>query len=62
MEGLVGSISGDVIIRERIEGPAADAEALGIALAELLLGLGAKKILDEVYQRGIPSLDENVAT
>jgi hydroxymethylbilane synthase len=55
MDGLVGSPSGQKIIRGRIEGNAEDAESLGIALAEDLLSRGAKEILDEVYGQSIPS-------
>ncbi|MBI4684253.1 MAG: hydroxymethylbilane synthase [Nitrospirae bacterium] len=54
MDGLVGSVSGDRIIRGNIEGNYHDAEALGIRLAEDLLSRGAKEILDEVYGRNIP--------
>jgi len=31
MEGLVGSVVGDIIIKEKIEGTPSDAEALGLA-------------------------------
>lgn len=51
IEGLVGSVSGDRIIRESIEGPSEEAESLGTALAEDLLLKGAGKILAEVYGR-----------
>jgi len=51
IEGLVGSVSGDRIIRESIEGPPEEAESLGTALAETLLSKGAGKILSEVYGR-----------
>ncbi|MCL4536199.1 MAG: hydroxymethylbilane synthase [Nitrospirae bacterium] len=51
MDGLVGSVSGDRIIKGRIEGTPNDAENLGIRLAEELLSRGAKEILDEVYGR-----------
>ncbi|OGW56504.1 MAG: hydroxymethylbilane synthase, partial [Nitrospirae bacterium RBG_16_43_8] len=51
IEGLVGSVSGDRIIRESIEGPPEEAESLGTALAEELLLKGAGKILAEVYGR-----------
>jgi hydroxymethylbilane synthase len=62
MEGLVGSLSGDVILRERIEGPAEEAEALGIRLAEKILARGGKKILDEVYGKCAPSIDGEAAS
>lgn len=51
MDGLVGSISGDRIIRVGIEGNPEDAEYLGIKLAEDILSSGGKEILDEVYGR-----------
>ncbi len=49
LDGLVGSIEGDRIIREQITGNASDAEALGVELAEIILSRGGKEILDEVY-------------
>lgn len=49
IDGLVASVSGDRIIRDRIEGNPDDADSLGIQLAEELLSRGAKEILDEVY-------------
>ena len=53
MDGLVGSISGDRIIKGHIEGSTDEAESLGIQLAEDVLSRGAKEILDEVYARGV---------
>ncbi|GKT11380.1 MAG: hydroxymethylbilane synthase [Thiomicrorhabdus sp.] len=49
MRGLVGSLDGTEILTASIEGPKADAKAIGVALAEKLLDQGAKAILDEVY-------------
>jgi hydroxymethylbilane synthase len=49
IDGLVGNLAGDIIIRDSIKGLPADAESLGIELAGKLLARGAKKILDEVY-------------
>lgn len=57
MDGLVGSITGEKIIRGHIEGRLEDAEALGIALAEDVLSRGAKEILDEVYGRCTPDIN-----
>ncbi len=54
MDGLVGSIDGKRLIRHHVEGPVENAESLGIELAEILLGKGAKEILDEVYRRSGP--------
>lgn len=51
MDGLVGSITGDRIIRAHIEGDPVNSEALGIKLAEEILSRGGKEILDEVYGR-----------
>jgi len=51
MDGLVGSVSGDRIIRGHFEGDPMDAETIGNRLAEELLSNGARRILDEVYCR-----------
>ena len=62
----MGSVAGDIIIKEKIEGTPSDAEALGLALAERLLSRGAKKILDEVYARdygnGAPKIKGDIAS
>lgn len=47
LESLVASADGKKILRESIDGAAADAEALGIDLAERLLERGAAKLLAE---------------
>jgi hydroxymethylbilane synthase len=49
MDGLVGSISGDRIIKEHSEGKPEDFESIGTELAATLLAMGADKILKEVY-------------
>jgi len=51
IEGLVGSESGETIIRNSMEGASEEAESIGILLAEDLLSKGAGKILSEVYKR-----------
>ena len=51
MDGLVGTIDGKRLVRHHLEGPIEKAELLGIELAEVLLGKGAREILDEIYQR-----------
>jgi len=51
LHGLVGDPDGSRVIRADIRGPAKDAVALGRRLAEKLLKLGAKTILDMVYGR-----------
>jgi hydroxymethylbilane synthase len=62
MDGLVGSITGDRIIKSHAEGPPDDAEILGISLAEAVLSQGAKEILDEVYGRCAPSVDGEISS
>jgi len=62
MNGLVGSVSGDRIIKSHIEGKAKDAESLGLKLAEDLLSKGAKKILDEVYGKDIRPINGEIAS
>ncbi len=53
IDGLVGSVSGDRIIRAHQEGKSDDPESLGTALADELLSKGAKEILSEVYGKNI---------
>jgi hydroxymethylbilane synthase len=53
MDGLVGSVTGDRIIREHGEGNPEDGESTGKMLAEMLLSKGADKILSEVYGSSI---------
>ena len=62
MDGLVGSVSGDRIIKSHIEGSPKDAESLGLKLAEDLLSKGAKEILDEVYGKNIRPVNGGIAS
>ncbi len=57
IDGLVGTIDGKRILRERLEGRVEEAESLGTKLADILLSKGAKEILDEVYQRTGPVVE-----
>ena len=50
IRGLVGSTDGKRMVRGEVRGNKADAENLGIQLAEQLLTDGAQALLDEVYQ------------
>ena len=50
VRGLVGSLNGDLILQDKVQGSIKDAEALGVTLAEKLLAAGADKILREVYE------------
>ncbi len=49
IEGLVGSLDGKTLIKDKLVGKPDKAESLGTTLAENLLAKGAKEILDEVY-------------
>jgi hydroxymethylbilane synthase len=51
IQGLVGSIDGKTLIKDKIDGKPEEAESLGTTLAEKLLAKGAKEILDEVYKQ-----------
>jgi len=50
LRGLVGEPDGSCIMRAEVNGPAAQAEQLGIALAEDLLGQGADQVLSHLYR------------
>jgi hydroxymethylbilane synthase len=52
VDGLVGSESGDIILKDSVSGSVNDAESLGIELAQRLLDKGAYDILKEVYGAG----------
>jgi hydroxymethylbilane synthase len=62
LDGLVGSISGDKIIKGHSEGEAGHAENLGVTLAEVILSKGAKEILDEVYKSGAPLVNGEISS
>jgi len=49
LAGLVASVDGTEMHKEKIEGKVEDAEKIGIELAEKLLSRGADKVLQEVY-------------
>ncbi len=57
MDGLVGSVTGDRIVKEHLEGNIEDAETIGITLGEKLLSMGADKILAEVYGSEVRPVD-----
>ena len=50
MRGIVADLDGVTFIEQSIEGPAADAEKLGLQLAEKVLDAGAREILEEIYK------------
>ena len=49
LTGLIASIDGKEILKEEVSGPADKAAELGTGLAEKLLDMGGRRILDEVY-------------
>jgi hydroxymethylbilane synthase len=49
LEGLVASVDGKEIIRDRVRGTTADPESMGILLAEKLLARGGDRILQAIY-------------
>lgn len=49
LEGLVASVDGKTVIRDRVQGKSQEAHALGVQLAERLLARGGDKILREIY-------------
>lgn len=49
LRGLVGQPDGTLLLRAEQRAPRAEAEALGVRVAEDLLALGAQKVLDDVY-------------
>ena len=51
LNGLIASVDGARIVRDRVQGPAADADVLGVRLAERLLEQGGDIILKEIYGR-----------
>ncbi len=54
MSGLVADLDGRTMVRHTLDGPAAEAQAIGLALAEHLLAQGAGPILDRL-QMELPS-------
>lgn len=55
LEGMVGSLDGAVIFRDRRTGPADDPESLGTVLAELLIEKGAAGLLSDVRSAAMSS-------
>lgn len=53
LKGMVASLNGETMIRESLNGNADQAEQLGVELAERILSLGGREILEEVYKKKI---------
>jgi hydroxymethylbilane synthase len=65
IDGIVGSVDGTRILRARAEGDPADPAAVGTALVDALLALGAAEILAEVRDASVTpgrSVDANLET
>nr|MDA8085770.1 hydroxymethylbilane synthase [Nitrospiraceae bacterium] len=63
IDGLVGDPSGSEVVRDGMETKdPAEAEGLGVRLAEMLIRRGAGRILARVYGREIPSVEGDVST
>ena len=50
LQALVGSLQGDTIIRDRIQGPVDNPEEAGLLLAKKLIDQGADKILKAIFE------------
>ncbi len=55
LRGLVGAPDSSVMVRGERRGPRAEAEAIGISLADELLANGARDILRDIYQGQPPA-------
>ncbi|HEX2639758.1 MAG TPA: hydroxymethylbilane synthase [Pyrinomonadaceae bacterium] len=55
LSGFVGSLDGKVVFRESDEGSAEKAEQVGVRLAEKLITLGARELLDETRAKAVAS-------
>jgi hydroxymethylbilane synthase len=53
LKGMVASLNGETMIRESLSGNADQAEQLGVELAERILSLGGREILEEIYKKKI---------
>jgi hydroxymethylbilane synthase len=49
LTGLIADLEGKIIFKDHREGPIYDPDGLGTALADQLLGLGGREVLDQVY-------------
>jgi hydroxymethylbilane synthase len=56
LDGAVASLDGSRLVRESIQGDTAEAEALGVELAEALLGAGAGEILAAIRDAAPPDV------
>ncbi len=47
LHAIVASVDGSLVVRQELDGPASQAEALGAKLADALIEMGAREILDD---------------
>jgi hydroxymethylbilane synthase len=55
LEGFVGSLDGNVVFRESRSGKAEDADSIGTKLADSLIALGARELLDSSREQAANS-------
>jgi len=48
MSGLVADVDGKILIKKTLSGPVEQSETIGVKLADSLLSMGAKKILENI--------------
>jgi len=51
LEGMVGSLDGRIVYRKAIDGPSGEAEALGNRLADSLIEMGARELLEATREQ-----------
>jgi len=51
LEGMVGSLDGTAVFHECVSGKAGDADSLGTKLADQLIGLGARELLENTREQ-----------
>ena len=52
LDAMIGSLDGRRVLKESISGDVRNAEQLGAELADRLIALGGKEILDEIRNAG----------
>jgi hydroxymethylbilane synthase len=55
LRALVGRPDGTLVVRGEARAPASEAAALGLAVAENILGRGGREVLDELFEHDVPT-------
>jgi hydroxymethylbilane synthase len=55
LNGMVGNLGGTIVFRESIRGDANESESLGTRLADTLIEMGARELLDSTREQGASS-------